>query len=121
MSFAPQSPAFRYRCRGPSVRPPRADMDLHPPARCARRHCCRWVHSRSARERDLLECRTNIKWLTLRRDNGCKEPLTVPPANVGEVQQRRAANHEDCVQLVITHKLTRAVQPLTALVNRNRP
>src|SRR5205085_11943925 len=41
----------------------------------------------------LFECRTNIKCVALHCQNRCEQPFTVPPAHVGEIDERRAADH----------------------------
>ena len=48
------------------------------------------------------------------------QTLAVPPTDIGEVEQRAAADHEDGVELVGGHQLARALDALPALVRRDR-
>src|SRR5262249_30318709 len=58
-------------------------------------------------------------WISLGRKHHREEPLAIPPVNVGEIHERRSADHHDRVEIVLCHQLARSLDPLLALLNRD--
>src|SRR5262249_43826484 len=68
----------------------------------------------------FLECRANVEGISFCRKDHREEPLAIPPANVGEIHERRPADHHDRIETVLYHQLPRSFDALLALLNRDR-
>src|ERR1700719_254152 len=63
----------------------------------------------------LLKCRTHVERRTSRRQHQREQPLAAPPADAGEIFERRSFHQHDGVEFILAHQLACALLTFMAL------